>query len=191
MTTFTVDALGGGQLVCSSPVDGVFVWREMETGSDLTHVLLHSDGCARFGWYLGAQVYQWERYPDDSLERGMYTYVCAETKLLSIDAVLRRFGVQEQLLPFMSGPAILDFPILPNRVLADTLPRVDRENDVSLSGAGCSTPEEFHRLYALALQQMELFPDEFHTVLPFYRRKLLEAVSCYERISLRNCVPEG
>lgn len=183
MTTFTVDAIGGGKLVCAAPAEGLFVWREMETGQDLTHIYAHYDSVTRLGWYLGSTCFQWERYPEASAESGLYVYACTSLDYVAVEVAIQRLLLREKMIPFRSGPAVIDFPILSNRTMESVFTRGLGRDLRSKHGPVCGTPEQFKQLYALALRQAELFPYDFHQELPFYQERLLEWFECYERLT--------
>lgn len=124
----------------------------------------------------------WERYPEDSHEKGIYVYILFNNSVAELKRVLRFVEQMGLLMEMQSGPAVIDFPILGSQ---DYETSVSGRHYISqLFERDNILPREplLLRLYTAAVRQASLLPAGLLKLIPWYSERITKAKDIYARI---------
>ena len=169
---FTIEVLG----------DGCLLWTSMLGSKECALSIVHCSTYIDWRGLLNFCGFYWERFPADSSEQGMYYYLVSQKGKRKLLKSIEKLFDRNVLLPLQSGPAVLDFPIIPAVAMEDTVGLEYYMDNLRYNHFEDIDNYDMLRMYEFGCKQFELLPGELTALIPWYEFQIFDEYLTHKRL---------
>lgn len=184
MQKYIFESVENGKLTCELLQSNGIIWYKHGERNPVLAAAIHAAEGICWKDALHNETVQVTRFPEARGEPGVYYTLVTKASIHKLYSVIGTFSRQGLVYDFLSGPAIIDLPLISPNILFDVGLEIAAHDKVHLvPGNGKSlSPDQLLKLYSMARQQVMLMPVELMSKCESYLDKLDSYLRCYSKL---------